>query len=276
MKPVGPAGACVFSSPHSGRNYPKAFVAASKLDPLTLRRSEDVAIHELYAAAPAFGCPLLAAEFPRAFVDPNRQPFELDPSMFSAPLPDYAVTRTARLQAGLGTIAKVVADQLEIYRGPLLFDEVADRIAAFHQPYHVALKGLLEEARDTHGHAVLVDCHSMPSVGSALHADEGQRRADVILGDRFGTSCAPGLIDAVERTFQALGYRVVRNQPYAGGFITEHYGQPAKGVHVLQIELNRGLYLDEVRLEKKAGFDRLATHLEDVIAAAAAWSRNPA
>ena len=265
----------VFASPHSGRIYPPEFVAASRLDPIGLRRSEDSFVDELFACAPAHGAPLLAALFPRAFCDPNREPYELDPAMFSGPLPAQANTRSPRVAAGLGTIARVVANGADIYRDKLPVAEAERRIAAYYRPYHSRLRELVDATRRRFGWSLLVDCHSMPSVGGPLDRDAGLSRVDVVLGNCYGGSCAPAIILAVEEGFRSQGYRVVRNTPYAGGFTTRHYGQPRTGSHALQIELNRALYMDEDAHAKIPGFAALAAAIDLVVAGLAELAAGP-
>ncbi|MGE3932274.1 MAG: N-formylglutamate amidohydrolase [Rhodospirillaceae bacterium] len=257
----------VFASPHSGTNYPPAFVRASNLDPLALRRSEDSFVDELFAATPAHGAPLIRALFPRAYIDPNREPFELDPAMFADELPAYANTQSSRVAAGLGTIAKVVSNGQEIYGQKLRFAEAADRINRFYRPYHKALQGLLDDAMARFSTYVLVDCHSMPSIGGPMDPDAGRGRADMILGDCFGTACSPVVTDAAERALRAEGFRVIRNKPFAGGFTTRNYGRPGEHRHALQIEINRALYMDERRIERASGFAELAERLGRLVAA---------
>lgn len=256
----------VFASPHSGNNYPADFVAGARLDPVALRRSEDGFVDDLFAAAPEYGAPLLRALFPRAFIDANREPFELDQGMFSDRLPDYVNTESSRVAAGLGTIAKVVSSGQDIYPRKLTFAEAADRIDAYYRPYHKALETLISETRRKFGYCVVVDCHSMPSIGGPLDPDAGRGRGDFIIGDCFGTTCAPYITDAIERTISSFGYAVARNKPFAGGFTTRHYGQPRDGVHTVQIEINRALYMDELSIRKNDNFDRIAAQMTDVIA----------
>jgi len=169
--------------------------------------------------------------------------------------------------AGLGTIARVVRDGAEIYRHKLSFQEALARIDTYYKPYHATLRGLLESTHKTFGHAVLIDCHSMPSVGGPLDQDIGASRPDIILGDRFGTSCARRLTDTIERVLTLQGFAVVRNNPYAGGYTTEHYGRPMVGLHTLQIEINRALYMDEERIERTAGLRRVTTAFTTMIRA---------
>lgn len=259
----------VFASPHSGRDYPPEFVAASRLDPLSLRRSEDAFIDQVFVSAPAHGAPLLRAHFPRVYVDPNREPFELDPEMFDGTLPDFVNAASPRVAAGLGTVARVVTSGEEVYAGKLAFDEVQRRIRAHYFPYHEALKGLVESTLRRFGGCLLIDCHSMPSVGGPMDSDPGLKRVDMVLGDRFSTSCAPSITDFVERKLVAMGYSVRRNLPYAGGYTTAHYGRPRDGVHALQIELNRALYMDENAVTPTRGLDRLAGHMGELIEALA-------
>jgi N-formylglutamate amidohydrolase len=253
----------VFNTGHSGAVYPPDFVAASRLDALTLRRSEDAYVDRLFASVVALGAPLLRANFPRAFLDVNREPFELDPRMFEGRLPSFANTRSMRVAGGLGTVPRVVADGQEIYARRLPVTEATARIEGLYKPYHRALRGLVQRTARSHGHCVLIDCHSMPS--SSLGRDP-EMKADVVLGDRYGTACAPSLINGFETAFRARGFRVVRNKPYAGGFITEHYGEPNLGRHALQIEVSRGLYMNEGSLAMTAGFDDLAEALTSIIA----------
>ena len=248
----------VFNAPHAGAVYPGSFLAASRLDALTLRRSEDAFVDALFAGVTGLGAPLMRARFPRAYLDLNREPYELDPRMFDGRLPAFANTRSMRVAGGLGTVPRIVADGQEIYRGRLPVDEALRRIEGLYKPYHRALRGLLQRTGQAFGHAVLIDCHSMPS--TSLNRDDVPK-ADIVLGDRYGTSCTSLLTNSVEAALRARGYTVVRNKPYAGGFITEHYGEPAAGRQALQIEINRALYMDERTLDRRAGFAALAGDL---------------
>jgi N-formylglutamate amidohydrolase len=257
----------VLASPHSGRSYPPDFVAASRLDRLSLRRSEDGFVDELFQSAPELGAPLLRANFPRAYVDANREPFELDPRMFVDPLPAYANTRSPRVAAGLGTIARVVANGADIYRDKLAFAEALRRIRSYYWPYHAALRQLLDDTKAGFGGAILLDCHSMPSIGGPMDRDAGHRRVDFVLGDCHGTACHPDIPAVVEETLRAKGYHVTRNAPYSGGYVTRHYGRPETRVHALQIEINRALYMDERNVRRSSGLSALARDLERVVAA---------
>ena len=244
----------VVDVPHAGRHYPAGFAEASRLSLASLRRSEDAFVDALFADCIALGAPMLAAEFPRAYLDVNREPYELDPRMFDGRLPAFANTRSMRVAGGLGTIPRVVGDAHEIYPGRIPVEEGLARIEALHRPYHAALRSLIARTQAHFGTCLLVDAHSMPSVGLDR---EGPRKPDIILGDRFGTSAAGFVTDMAEAAFARQGLSVTRNRPYAGGFITEHYGNPAAGIHALQVEVNRALYMDEARLAPHAGFDDL-------------------
>jgi N-formylglutamate deformylase len=235
----------VFASPHSGRLYPPGFVAASRLAPLVLRRSEDAFVDELFAGAVSLGAPLIAAEFPRAFVDVNRAANELDSQMFDEALPLNVDARSARVAAGLGVIPRVVRDGIEIYHGKLSVSEAEERLANLYRPYHAALARLVNETFARFGMAIVVDCHSMPS-GPAVPA--------IVLGDCYGSSIAPSLLREAERGFEANGFSTARNAPYAGGYTTHLYARRDAGVHAVQIEVNRALYLDEERIERLPGF----------------------
>ena len=259
----------VFSSPHSGRDYPAELTAASKLDTMQLRRSEDAFVDEIFAAAPDFGAPLLRALFPRAYVDVNREAYELDPTMFDEPLPDYVRTNSPRITAGLGTIPRIIADGAGIYKGKLKFKQAQQRIETCHRTYHQTLKQLIKQTRSEFGGAVLIDCHSMPSAGAPGVRSHVLKNLDMVLGDCHGVSCATVLTDVAENTLVALGYRVQRNQPYAGGFITRHYGRPHKGQHALQIEINRALYMDECAIQRGPGLIGLIRDINRLIQALA-------
>jgi N-formylglutamate deformylase len=232
---------------------------ASRLDLATLRRSEDSFVDDLIAGVVPRGYPLMRAHFPRCYVDVNREPYELDPRMFEGRLPSFANTRSMRVAGGLGTVARVVGDAQEIYDQRISVDDALRRIDGLYKPYHRSLRRLFTRVHRSFGAAVLIDCHSMPSTAGAK--DE-RPRADVVLGDRYGTSCVGVVSDLIERTLRNCGYSVSRNKPYAGGFITEHYGNPAAGLHAIQLEINRALYMDERRYERSATFAKLAAELE--------------
>ena len=249
VEPAALAGADHLQFAHSGSVYPREFLNASRIDLAALRRSEDLFMDELIGDLSERGFPTVRVNFPRSYVDVNREPYELDPRMFTGRLPSFANTRSMRVAGGLGTIPRVVGDGQEIYRERLAVDDALGRIEALYKPYHRALRRLINKAHQAFGTVILVDCHSMPSVG--VSRDE-PRRPDIVIGDRYGTSCASLLPDMVEDIMSGLGYSVGRNKPYAGGFITEHYGNPASGLHTVQLELNRAIYMDERRANAAA------------------------
>ena len=266
VEPAAWRAPIIFNSPHSGSVYPREFLDASRIDVAALRRSEDSFMDELIAVLPERGFPTVRVNFPRSYVDVNREPYELDPRMFNGRLPSFANTRSMRVADGLGTIPRVVGDGQEIYRERINVEDALGRIEALYKPYHRALRRLINRAHEAFGTVILVDCHSMPSVG--VSRDE-PRRPDIVIGDRYGTSCAGVLPDVVEQIMGGLGYSIGRNKPYAGGFITEHYGNPASGLHTVQLELNRAIYMDERRRERSLRFTQVAadfTVLADALA----------
>jgi N-formylglutamate amidohydrolase len=263
IEPVAQTTPLVFNSPHSGRVYPRSFLLASRLDPMTLRRSEDSFVEELFAGVTELGAPLMQAHFPRAYLDVNREPYELDPRMFEGRLPSFANTRSMRVAGGLGTIARVVGDSQEIYGRRLPVEDALLRIELLYKPYHRALQKLIQATHRRFGMVVLVDCHSMPT--AQAQRDESSR-ADFVIGDRYGTSANGIFADVVDSALRARGYTVARNKPYAGGFITEHYGNPAADCHAIQIEVSRGLYMDERRFVRTEHFALLARDLVGVAA----------
>ena len=251
-RPKAQAAPFIFASPHSGRRYPATLAAASRLDALMLRRSEDAFVEELFAEVVDLGAPLLAAEFPRAFLDVNRGMAEIDATMFAGPLKLAVDASSPRVAAGLGVIPRIVRDGAEIYRGKLKPEDAAARLEKLYQPYHRALAALVDETYARFGVAVVVDCHSMPSILGA---------PDIVLGDRYGASAAPMLSQLAQAAFAREGLSVARNAPYAGGHTTTLYGRPARGCHALQIEINRGLYLDEERIVRKDSFEAVKRKL---------------
>lgn len=252
----------VFSSPHSGRVYPPEFLAISRLDPNTLRSSEDCYVDVLFQSVASLGAPLISARFPRAYLDLNREPYELDPDLVEEPLPAHANTQSIRVAGGLGTVARIVADGEEIYRNRLSLRHVLSRIEQLYFPFHTELTRLVDQTREVFGYAVLIDCHSMPS---AAMTPGGGSRPDIVVGDRFGASADPRVSLIVRDAFIKRGFKVQMNRPYAGGYITEHQGRPARGVHAVQLEINRGLYVDEPTFEPTRGFDVLQKAINDIV-----------
>ena len=271
LAPARWQAAVVFNSPHSGAVMPGDFVSKTKLTARDLRQSEDSHVDGLFSGCLDAGAPMLRALASRAWLDLNREPYELDPRLFVESLPGYMNPGSSRVAAGFGTIPRFVGDGHEIYRARLNLADALSRIEAFYKPYHRQLKALLDEVHTATGTVLLVDCHSMPS--SAARPLPGMNRSvDVVLGDRFGSACSPGITGFVEDFLASRGLNVVRNRPYAGGFITEVHGAPQQNRHALQIEINRGLYLNEHTLELlpnfialKPVFDRLARELSKVM-----------
>lgn len=261
--PAQQSSPLVLASPHSGRIYPEEFASQSCLAEIVLRQSEDCLVDRLVAAAPKLGAPLLSALFPRVFVDPNREPTELDQDMFADRLAMPANAASPRVLAGLGVIPRLAANEQEIYRAKLPLLEAERRLQLFYRPYHRALGDLVAATKGQFGLCVLLDCHSMPSAGAWMDGLHSRQRIDVdyVLGDCFGASCAERMTAAAETVLSERGAKVRRNNPYSGGYVAQAYGRPAQGVHVLQIEINRALYMNEATLEPSAGF----AAVEDVL-----------
>lgn len=266
QRPAGPCAPLIVASPHSGTVYPPDFLRRSRLDLRLLRRSEDAFVDELVGDAPALGLALISARYARAYLDLNRAPDELDPGMFNEPLPDHAYSESDRVAAGLGVIPRVAGIGLDIYNTRLPLEEAYARIETVHRPYHAALRGLIEEARQTHGYALLLDCHSMPSAALPSAARTGQPRPHMVLGNRWGEACCPSVLTLVRNAIEAQGYRTALNIPYSGGYTTEIYGQPSRNIHVVQIEIDRSLYMSEVHLTRQAGLSTLRRHLASAFA----------
>ena len=244
----------VFNSAHSGSQYPRRFLKLTRLDTLSIRQSEDSFVDRIFERAPYHGAPLLRARFPRAYLDVNREPYELDPLMFRDPLPASYNTSSLRVAAGLGTIARIVAENKQIYREKLSLEDALMRIKGIYLPYHKTLQTLLSQTLGKFGLAILIDCHSMPG---PVFPGTGKKAADIVLGNRFGTSCAPDIIDIVDELFTKAGLTVAHNKPYAGGYITRTYGRPEHGVHALQIEISRHLYMNERTRRTNRNFEHI-------------------
>jgi N-formylglutamate amidohydrolase len=266
-RPARQTAPLIIASPHSGSDYSPAFLAASRLDARALRKSEDSFVDDLCAGAPGLGVPLITAGFPRAYCDANREAWELDPAMFEDALPDYVNTTSPRVAAGLGTIARVVASGEPIYRRKLMFADARSRIATCWQPYHDAMTALMNETKDKFGACLLLDIHSMPTpYGNDQRQGHGP---DIVLGDAHGVACARSIVSLVEQALRAEGLVVKRNDPYAGGYITRHYGRPRERMHVLQIEIAKPLYMNEREITRTAGFAPLQAALGRMIATVA-------
>ena len=263
LRPLRQTAPLLVASPHSGRAYPPAFVAASRLDFQTLRRSEDCFVDDLLQGAADLGIPSLLADFPRAYCDVNREPWELDPAMFLDKLPSWCNTRTARVSAGFGTIARLVCSGQPIYADKLLFADAEARVRSCWQPYHTALAELIAETSRTFGRCILLDCHSMPT--DELRSAGARQEPHFILGDAHGTSCDPILPQTAQHFLEQNGYQVRRNDPYAGGYVTRHYGRPKQGVHTLQIEVSRSLYMDQRHYRRLPAFERIQSLMAELL-----------
>ncbi len=253
----------VVASPHSGRHYPRSFLRASMLDERGIRSSEDAFMDMLVAEAPSLGAPLLAAEFPRAYLDLNRSPDELDPGVVDG---IGRVVQTPRISSGLGVVPRVVANGRAIYRGKLTRAEAEARIAQIWHPYHAALEGLMDSAQQRFGQAMLLDFHSMPHEALDSVSRPGQRRPEVVLGDRFSASAEAGLVDVLEQGFLEAGLVVSRNAPFAGAYVTQRYGRPSRGRHAVQIEIDRALYMNERMIRPNGNFEHMKQIITGVLA----------
>ncbi len=270
--PEVPTSCTVFNSPHSGRNYPESLRASSRLSWRQLRSSEDAFVDDLFASAPELGAPLLSACVPRACVDLNRAADELDPALIMGTL---RRTTSPRIAAGLGVIPRVVAEGRAIIEGKLSIAEAEQRLATYYHPYHDRLDQLLADQRALFGQTILLDCHSMPHDAVTSAPSVRGRRPNVVLGDRFGAACDRWLIDAATEAFRDAGFIVVRNAPFAGGYITQRYGRPRERIHALQIEIDRSLYMDEARIEPNADFDTVKALIRRVVAVLAELGAQP-
>ncbi len=255
LAPAAWTAPAVFNSAHSGKRYPAELLRMTRLSAETLRKSEDCFIDELFMCCADLGAPMLCAHMPRAYIDLNREAYEFDPRMFSGELPGFMNTGSPRVAGGLGTIPRIVAEGEEIYRERLSLNDALQRVEKIYRPYHRTLKALIDEVMNSAGQMLLLDCHSMPTSATS------QSSVDVVIGDRYGASCGEEITVCLEDILRAEGLRVVRNKPYAGGFITQNYGAPNLGRNALQIEICRGLYMNEARFEKTKDFESVRAML---------------
>jgi N-formylglutamate amidohydrolase len=262
-RPARPTTSVIFSSPHSGRDYDPMFLGQTVLDMRAIRSSEDAYVDRLFETAPLCGAPLLAARAPRAFIDLNRAADELDPAVIEGLA---RAPHNPRISSGLGVIPRVVAGGQSIYRGKLTLAEAEARLHRYWHPYHNMLRTLLDESLALFGEAVLIDCHSMPHEAIEMHARPGRALPEVVLGDRFGAAAKADVMDRVEAAFVAAGLRVARNAPFAGAFIAQNYGRPLRQCHVVQIEIDRAMYMDESVIAPRADFVQFCGLIAGVVA----------
>lgn len=241
----------IFSSPHSGRDYPVSFLQDSQLDARVIRSSEDAFVDLLFADAPTYGAPLLAARAPRAYVDMNRSVDELDPALIAG---IESRSHNPRVSSGLGVIPRVVSNGREIYSGKISPEQANIRLQRHWYPYHHRLQDLIDDNMRDFGMSILIDCHSMPHEAIANVTRVGQPRPEVVLGDRFGASAGNDITDQVEAAFRRSGLRVARNAPFAGAYITQHYGRPSRRQHAVQVEIDRSLYMNEHMVRPNGNF----------------------
>ncbi len=269
-RPALPRSCVIFASPHSGRVYPPSLMGRTILDALAIRSSEDAFVDELFGAAPDCGAPLIAAEVPRAYVDLNRSSEELDPALIEGVRRNV---HNPRVSSGLGVIPRVVANGRPIYDGKLPLSEAEERLRSHWRPYHAAIQGLLAEARGAFGEAILIDCHSMPheALEGVVHPDGV--RPEIVLGDRFGAAASAEVVGAIEAAFREAGFAVVRNAPFAGAYSAQRYGRPGQRQHVVQVEIDRALYMDERTIAPHPGFAAVRRRMDGVVARIAAIGR---
>ena len=253
----------VFASPHSGRDYPWAFLRQSVLDERAIRSSEDAFVDLLFEDAPKHGAPLLAALAPRAFIDLNRSADELDPALIEHVRKS---SHNPRVTSGLGVIPRVVANGRSIYRGKIPLKEAHARLRDHWRPYHDALQQLMDDTRQRFGDVILIDCHSMPHEAIDSIGTSGTPHPQIVLGDRFGAAAGQLIVDRIEAAFAAAGLRVARNTPFAGAYTAQHYGRPSKGQHVIQIEIDRSLYMNERLVRPSGNFADFQALMRGVIA----------
>ncbi|MGX9352628.1 N-formylglutamate amidohydrolase [Shimia sp. W99] len=263
LEPETRNSAVVFASPHSGCDYPEWFVRRSLLNAHSIRSSEDAFVDMLFDSAPEVGAPFLVARAPRALLDLNRSADELDPALIHGV---RKVGHNPRIASGLGVIPRVVANGRPIYHGKMALDEANRRIDTYWRPYHAALAELLGGAHKMFGRAILIDCHSMPREAVENVSRTSGRRPEIVLGDRFGAAAHPEVVDEIEAAFVEASFAVSRNLPFAGAFVTQHYGRPSRRQHAIQVEVDRSLYMDETRIEPHSDFETFRARLRGVIA----------
>ena len=261
IEPLDLLSGIVIASPHSGRNYLSSVKEQSILDPITLRSSEDAFVDELMDFAPALGIPLICSEIPRAFVDLNRGRDELDPAIIEGIKPNR---QNPRVISGLGVIPRVVANGKEIYSGKLSKEAAIERLENFWDPYHSKLAELLDRARQQFGYSILIDTHSMPHE-AILNASSSFRTSQIVLGDRYGATCAPEIINDLIKLISKNGLRASRNIPFSGAYIVQKYGSPGLNRHAIQLEIDRSIYMNERKIQKLEKFHKLKNKLQNIM-----------
>lgn len=268
--PVGAPLPLVLDSPHSGERYPADFDHAPPR--AEVRRAEDTHVARLWRCALSHGATLIEATFPRAYIDPNRSLDDLDPELL-ADAWDGPVVSSRKTEQGIGLVWRLARGGVPMYTRRLRAEEIRRRIDDFYLPYHAALAQELDAWHLRFGAVWHVDCHSMPAVGDVNADDPGRERADFVLGDRDGTTCAGEFTATVAHVLRDLGYRVAVNDPYKGVELVRRHGRPAARRHSLQIEINRRLYMDEETLVPNAGYAALQSDLDRLMAVLAAFVR---
>ncbi len=271
--PADRSSCVIFSSPHSGRIYPASLLQRSVLNRNMIRSSEDAYVDQLFDAAASCGAPLISAAMPRAYLDLNRSADELDPALIEGA---RRHGHNPRVASGLGVIPRVVANGRAIYSGKLTMDEARLRIDTYWRPYHARLKSLLAESHDAFGQAILIDCHSMPHEAVAMAGTGKGKHPEIVLGDRFGAAASGVIVDQIEAAFAQAGLKVVRNAPFAGAYVTQTYGRPARHQHAVQIEIDRSLYMNENTIQPSGDFEAFRQTLRSVVAEIAGIGAEPA
>ena len=257
VEPVSLTSGVVFALPHSGRDYGVSFLNQSILDKISIRSSEDAFLDQLIDGIEKYGAPKIVANAPRAFIDLNRSTDELDPALISGIKNNI---RNPRISSGLGVIPRVVSHGREIYRGKLSLEQAQSRIEYYWKPYHKDLANLLKRAQSIYGQSLLIDMHSMPH--EAVSTQSSFIRApEIIVGDRFGMSSDPEFTNLIVSILKQHGFRVAKNTPFAGAFITKHHGKIKERTHAIQLEIDRSLYMDEERISPNSGFKKLKSKL---------------
>jgi N-formylglutamate deformylase len=259
--PVVLKSGIVIASPHSGRNYSCSVKEKSILDPTTLRSSEDAFVDELMDFAPDLGIPLICSEIPRAFVDLNRARDELDSAIIEGIRPNG---QNPRVISGLGVIPRVVANGKEIYSGKLSKEAAFERLEKFWDPYHSKLSELLDRAYRQFGYSILIDAHSMPHE-AILNASTGFHTSQLVLGDRYGASCSPDIVNNLTMLISKNGLHASRNIPFSGAYIVQKYGRPELNRHAIQLEIDRSMYMDERKIQKLEKFFKLKNKLLNIL-----------